>query len=136
MVLFETAESKSRKAARAAEEARRAADAHRRLDERMRGLLKNNRAAAAPVIAEDKRRWPRNSGFNAATACFGAEWNASCRVQDRGFGGMRVEFSDDRNWPDEFALMIPTLRFFGIVRSVWKNGRTRGVEVVRWRETI
>lgn len=136
MALFETSDSKARKAALAAEEARRAAEEQKRLDGRMRALLKSARAAEAPAAASDKRRWPRNSAFNAAEACFGAAGRAPCSIRDLGFGGMRLEFSDDRDWPDEFALAVPGLRFFGIVRSVWKSGETRGVQVVRWSDKV
>lgn len=135
MALFETRESKARKAALAAEEARKAEADRARLDQRVKLLVKNTRNAEAPATGGDKRRWPRAPGFNAGTALFENGWEAPCRVYDRGFGGMRVEFSDTRSWPDEFALSVPTLRFFGVVRSVWLKGPVRGVEIIRWRET-
>jgi hypothetical protein len=135
MVLFETAESKARKAAQAAEEARRAAEDRKRLAARMEALLRNNRKAEAPAIGGDKRRWERAVGYNAGTARFNAGLETTCRVQDCAFGGMRLEFADARSWPDEFILSVPTLRFFGVVRSVWQDGCERGVEVVRWCET-
>lgn len=135
MILFETAKSKARKAALAAETAQRAAEEQKRLAERVQTLLNYNRAAGAPSTSGEKRRWPRAAGFNAGTARFDYGREAPCRVYDCGFGGMRIELSDERVWPDEFALLVPTLRFYGIVRSVWKNGQTRGVEVIRWRET-
>jgi hypothetical protein len=135
MPLFGTGGRKARQAELAAEAAERAAAERQRLEKRMKALLKNKRAAAAPATSADLRRWPRAAGFNAGTALFDSGWEAPCRIHDRGFGGMRIEFSDERSWPNEFALSVPTLRFFGIVRSVWKNGQTRGVEVIRWRET-
>lgn len=136
MALFETAASKARKAAQAAEDARRIEAEKFRLEERMSTLLKNKRAADAPATGGDTRRWPRVAGFNAGTAVFESGFEAPCRVCDRGFGGMRIEFPDTRQWPDEFALSVPTLRFFGIVRSAWRKGHVRGVEIVRWRETL
>ncbi len=136
MAFFETAASKARKAAQAAEEARRVEAEKMRLEKRMSALLKNKRAAEAPATGGDTRRWPRAAGFNAGTAIFASGFEAPCRICDRGFGGMRIEFPDEINWPDEFALSVPTLRFFGIVRSAWRRGRERGVEIVRWRETL
>lgn len=135
MVLFETAASKAGKAAQAAEEARRAAEERKRLKGRVEALLRNNRKAEAPAIGGDQRRWERAAGHNAGTARlpFGVE--APCRIQDCAFGGMRLEFADMRSWPDEFVLSVPTLRFLGVVRSVWRDGCERGVEVVRWCET-
>ena len=135
MVLFETKESRARKAAQAAEVARCAAEERKRLERRMEALLRNNRTAEATAIAGDKRRWERAAGHNAGTARFHFGLEAPCRVQDCAFGGMRLEFADMRSWPDQFILSIPTLRFFGVVRSVWQDGCKRGVEVVRWCET-
>ncbi len=135
MALFETAESKARKAAQAAEAARRAAEERKKLEERMEALLRNNRKTATPAIGGDKRRWARANGHNAGTARFRFGQEAPCRVLDCAFGGMRLEFSDARIWPHEFILSVPTLRFFGVVRSVWQDGCERGVEVVRWCET-
>lgn len=135
MALFETPALKTRKAALAAEEARQAAEQRQRLDGRMKALIRNTRKAEAPIMRGDTRRWPRAGGFNAGTALFGGGCATPCRIRDRGFGGMRIEFSDECGWPSEFALSVPTLRFFGIVRSVWKDGQARGVEIVRWRET-
>ncbi len=135
MVLFETAESKARRAAEAAEAARRAAEERRRLEGRMETLLRNNRRAQTPAIGGDKRRWARAAAYNAGTASFGTELEAPCRIYDCAFGGMRLEFADTRDWPGEFVLSVPTLRFFGVVRSIWQEGCERGVEVVRWCET-
>jgi hypothetical protein len=136
MSLFDTPGTKARKAALAAEEARRAAEERRLLEARVRALMKTNRAAGGPVTLREKRRWPRSAGFNTGTASFGAGAVACCSVRNRGFGGMQLEFSDDRILPEEFVLAVPTLQFCGIVRCVWNDGRKRGVEVVRWRETV
>ena len=132
MVLFETADSKARKAAEAA---RLAAEQKKRLDRRMEALLRNNRRAETPTIGGDKRRWARAEGCDAGTARFGFGFETTCRILDCAFGGMRLEFADLRNWPDEFMLAVPSLRFVGVVRSVWQDGCKRGVEVVRWCET-
>ncbi|MFN3960091.1 MAG: hypothetical protein ACK4NP_09285 [Parvularculaceae bacterium] len=135
MALFETAESKARKRAAAEAEQRRLAEERRRLDARVRTLLRSRRPETPAPAQGCARRWPRVSGDAVGTAVFRSGSEASCLIRDRGFGGMRIEFSDDLDWSDEFALLIPAFKFAGVVRSVWKSGRARGVEVVRWSET-
>lgn len=135
MALFETAESKARKRAAAEAEERRLAEERRRLDARVRSLLRSRRPATPEPAQGCARRWPRVGGAALGTAVFRSGAEASCLIRDRGFGGMRIEFSGDLEGSDEFALLIPALKFAGVVRSVWKSGCARGVEVVRWSET-
>jgi hypothetical protein len=135
MALFETAESKARKRAAAEAEERRLAEERGRLDARVRTLMRRRRPATPAPAQGCARRWPRIGGGAPGTAVFRSGAEASCLIRDRGFGGMRIEFSDDIDGSDEFALLIPALKFAGVVRCVWKSGRACGVEVVRWSET-
>lgn len=135
MALIETAASKARKAKEAEAAALQARADKARLGERLGNMKAKAKPALAPAIDAEQREWPRERGYNVATALFDTGQAVSCRIADCGYGGMRVEFHDDAPHPEEFALTVPTLRFVGIVRRAWQSGRKCGVAVLRWRET-
>jgi len=135
-MLFRTAATKTRKEREAAEEAARARQLRHRADRRIHDLKAKSGKAGVRTMGAELRLWPRNPAYNVASAIFDPNTEVSCRVVDLSFGGMRIEFFDDRPRPDEFALTVPTLRFVGIVQHAWSSGVQTGVEVLRWRESV
>lgn len=135
MPFFQTRAAKARKAQEQAAEAALASLIRQRADERISALREKKAAAAARTIGAEQRRWPRTPAFNVASALLDTGTEITCRIVDVSFGGMRVEFLDERAPPGEFGLTVPTLRFVGIVHSAWTKGAQTGVEVLRWRET-
>lgn len=134
MRLFVSAETKARKEREAADEAARVQSMRARAGARIEALKTKSAPAPTRLMGEEQRRWPRSPAVHVASALFDTGGEATVRVLDCGFGGMRVEFLDDRVRPNEFALTVPSLRFVGIVKKAWSAGAQAGVEVVRWRE--
>jgi hypothetical protein len=130
-----TAAAKARKEQEAAEDAARRRVMKQRLDQRIDALNAKKTAGAAPLMTDEKRRWPRTPAYKVATAVLETGAEVTCRIVDVSFGGMRVEFLDERARPSEFGLTVPTLRFIGIVQNSWTSGLSTGVEVLRWRES-
>lgn len=109
-----------------------------RLDERLTGRLQSidrtRRASAEPVFKDYERAHPRQNAFRVAAATFEPGKDVSCKVVDHSFGGLRIEFPEGGEAPDEFALTIPTMRFIGLVRKVWQEDGFVGVTIVQWSE--
>ncbi len=134
MTLFKVPGAKSRQVRRAAEEAARGR-LRSRVEARIQDMKARSRFAASPTVNDELRNWTRKQSYNVASATYEGGAEVSCLVVDVSFGGMRVEFFDDKARPEEFALTVPTLRFIGIVQSAWSAGGQTGVEVLRWRES-
>ncbi|MDZ7627465.1 MAG: hypothetical protein U5J99_03525 [Parvularculaceae bacterium] len=134
MRLFVSAEVKARKEREAVEEAARVQSMRARAGARIEALKTRSATAPSRLMDQEQRRWPRTPALNVASAMFDTGGEATVRVLDCSFGGMRVEFLDDRERPNEFALTVPSLRFVGIVKKAWSAGSQAGVEVVRWQE--
>jgi len=105
-----------------------------RLAERVRSIDQARRPIKAAFISENGRRCERAQVYRVGTVNFEPDHQVSCRVVDLSFSGLRIAFNSDVDCPDEFALSIPTLRFIGIVRKVWQDGRMAGVSIERWSD--
>jgi hypothetical protein len=81
-----------------------------------------------------KRAESRTASYRVGSAMFDQVDSLSCRIVDQSYSGLRVVFNSEIECPDEFALTIPTLRFIGIVKTQWRNGREAGVSIVRWSD--
>lgn len=81
-----------------------------------------------------QRAEARAASYRVGSAMFDQVDSLSCRIVDQSYSGLRVVFNSEIECPDEFALTIPTLRFVGIVRTHWRNGREAGVSIVRWSD--
>lgn len=88
--------------------------------------------AAGPYDARDSRRV---GVYRVAAAVFAPSRQTSCRLIDQSHSGLRLFFNQKTICPDEFALTVPTLRFVGIVRTVWRSQCEAGVAIVRWDDS-
>ena len=105
-----------------------------RLATRLDQVGQTRRLTAFGAIRGVNRLHEREQAYRVATAMFSPETRTSCRIVNQSHSGLRLSFNSDIDCPDEFALTIPTLRFIGIVRTVWRNGRDAGVAIVRWSD--
>lgn len=105
-----------------------------RLEKRIASVGGASKARSFNALREHNRAHDREAVYRVATAIFAPDNATSCRIVDQSFSGMRLSFAGDVDIPDEFALTIPTLRFIGVVRTVWRNGREAGVSIIRWSE--
>lgn len=105
-----------------------------RLAARVRSVNGVRRPLRATLICDNGRECDRARVYRVGSAMFSPEHETSCRVVDQSFSGLRLAFNGDVRCPDEFALTIPTLRFIGIVRTVWQSGAEVGVSIIRWNE--
>lgn len=109
--------------------------AHRaRLEQRINSVGGPSKARSYNLLREHHRAHDREAVYRVATAIFSPESAVSCRVVNKSFSGMRLSFPADFDIPEEFGLTIPTLRFIGVVRTVWRNEREAGVSIIRWSE--
>jgi hypothetical protein len=135
MPLFHSRAAKARKAQALAAEAELASLVRLRAEERISALRASTGAGATRTIGAEQRCWKRTPAYYVASALLDTGDEITCRIVDVSFGGMRVEFLDEKARPGEFGLTVPTLRFVGIVQSAWTRGAQTGVEVLRWRES-
>ncbi len=105
-----------------------------RLVERLRTVEKSRRSDGAAAMRDDCRQSKREPAFRVGSAVFEIGRETSCRVVDQSFSGLRLEFHNSDECPDEFALSIPTLRFIGIVRKAWQKEHEVGVAILRWSD--
>lgn len=135
MPFYFTAAAKARKSREAVEEAARARFARQKVETRIKDLKSKQGTVAPSALDTNRRRWPRTPAYKVATAVLDTGAEVTCRIVDVSFGGMRVEFLDEKVRPQEFGLTVPTLQFIGIVENAWSKGAQTGVEVLRWRES-
>jgi len=107
-----------------------------RLGERLKAVEKARRADGAAIMRDDARKCRREPAYRIASAMFEIGDEASCRVIDQSYSGLRLAFHDGADFPDEFALSIPTLRFIGIVRKAWQDENVVGVSILRWSDAV
>ncbi len=105
-----------------------------RLANRLERVDQARRPKEFRAIRGVNRQYAREPAYRVATAILSPDEEASCRIVDQSHSGLRVIFNSDFECPDEFALTIPTLRFIGIVRKIWQNGREAGVAIFRWSD--
>jgi hypothetical protein len=105
-----------------------------RLDARLKMVDKARRSDGAATMRDDARKNRREPVYRIASAMFEIGDEASCRVIDQSYSGLRLAFHEAADCPDEFALSIPTLRFIGIVRKAWQNDNEVGVSILRWSD--
>lgn len=121
---------------KSAETADPAADAalRARLAGRLEQLDQTRRLKEFGAIRGVNRGHERAQVYRVATAMFSPVHQASCRIVNQSHSGLRLCFSSNADCPDEFALTIPTLRFIGVVRTIWRKGNEVGVSIVRWSD--
>lgn len=117
-------------------EAELAEAARIRLEARVKSLGSSQHAATCRTLRGHERAEHRECVYRVGSAMFDQVTSVSCRIADKSFSGLKVVFNSDVDCPDEFALTIPTLRFVGIVKKAWQNGREAGVSVVRWNDAV
>ena len=105
-----------------------------RLASRLDQVDQTRRLQKFGAIRGVNRQHERKLAYRVATAMFSTETQESCRIVNQSHSGLRLAFNSDAECPDEFALTIPTLRFIGIVKKVWQEGREAGVTIVRWSD--
>jgi len=108
--------------------------AQARLASRLEQLDQMRRLKEFGVIRGVNRKHERAQAYRVATAMFFPGHQTTARIVNQSHSGLRLRFSADLDCPDEFALTIPTLRFIGVVRTVWRKGNEVGVSIVRWSD--
>ena len=107
-----------------------------KIDARLRKVTSNLGTADFTAARGTTRRHKRAAAYRIASTQFMNGLETSCRVTDQSYSGFRLLMNDDVDCPEEFALTIPTLRFIGIVRKSWQNGREAGVSILRWNDCV
>lgn len=105
-----------------------------RLNGRLSAIERTRRATGEPRAKDNQRAHPRQSALRVAAATFEPGRDVTCKIVDQSFGGLRIEFIEEGDAPEEFALTIPTLRFIGLVRKVWQSEGVVGVAIVQWSD--
>lgn len=112
--------------------------ARERLNQRLQSYSASGKASSRSAVYGALRGHDRGADraviYRVATALFSPETAVNCRVVNQSYSGLRLEFDAEVDCPDEFGVTIPTLRFVGVVRKVWSNGRSVGVSIIRWTE--
>jgi len=105
-----------------------------RLANRLKQVDETRRSKEFGAIRGVNRGHERAQVYRVATAMFSPVQQTSCRIVNQSHSGLRLCFNADADCPDEFALTIPTLRFIGVVRTIWRKGNEVGVSIVRWSD--
>lgn len=106
----------------------------RKTDARVRKMSDKPSTVDFAAVRGATRMHKRDTAYRVASAHFLDGFETSCRIADQSYSGFRLVMNSDVECPDEFALNIPTLRFIGIVRKSWQNGRETGVSILRWND--
>lgn len=105
-----------------------------RLAGRLQSVNQKRRLREFGAVRGVNRQFEREPAYRVATIMFAPDETLSCRIVDQSHSGLRLSLNSDVECPEEFALTIPTLRFIGIVKKVWQNGREAGVSIIRWND--